>query len=694
MFIQNFIMSATVNKLYQHNTIIYKVILFLITAVSIVYFFPKGGQFKYDFNKGKPWQYDNLLAPFDFAIQKTADEIAIDQQTIRDNSKLFFTEDITAPDDVKDRYLTKMSFVSPNDSLTQAEITSVTTLGITIIEEVYKDGFVDNVSNSIVTNKNTLISLKQDNEVQDVFFSKFLISNDVSNLILNRLGGRPLTYAGTVAFDALSEVLSPNISFDKEFTDKVIDDAIKGISPTKGKVSKGELIILKGDIVEGKELAILESFKRESESNVWTESNYTWIVFGYTVLVSLALLMLLLFLRKYRIEIFENNNKVTFIFFNVFLMVLIQTLVIKYNVEYLYVVPLSILPIVLKAFFDARLGLFAHVLTILLLGFIVPNSFEFIYLQMIAGIVTILTVSELHKRANLFISIGQITLIYMITYLAFSIIKEGNASQIKWEYLLMFGANGLLSFLSLFFIYIYEKTFGLVSDVTLLELSNTNTKLLRELNEKAPGTFQHSMQVANLAEAAANEIGANSMLVRTGALYHDIGKMLNPMYFIENQSTGVNPHNDLSPRDSATIIIDHVIKGIELAKKNKLPDRIIDFIRTHHGTSLVYYFYMKEKEQYPDEEVKLEKFQYKGPIPFSKETAILMMCDAAEAASKSLKTPTAQSIDDLINKIVEKQKAESQFINSDITFREIEKIKKVIKTKLMNIYHLRVEYPD
>ena len=311
---------------------------------------------------------------------------------------------------------------------------------------------------------------------------------------------------------------------------------------------------------------------------------------------------------------------------------------------------------------------------------------------MIAGIVTILTVSELYKRANLFISIGQITLIYMITYLAFSIIKEGNASQIKWEYLIMFAANGLLSFLSVFFIYLYEKLFGLVSDVTLLELSNTNTKLLRELNEKAPGTFQHSMQVANLAEAAANEIGANSMLVRTGALYHDIGKMLNPMYFIENQSTGVNPHNDLSPVDSAKIITDHVIKGIELAKKNNLPDRIIDFIRTHHGTSLVYYFYMKEKEL--NEDVDIKNFNIKGPIPFSKETAILMICDAAEAASKSLKQPSAQSIDDLINKIVEKQKSDNQFINSNITFREIEKIKKVIKRKLMNIYHLRVEYPD
>lgn len=687
-------MSKTVNRLYQHNTIIYKVILFLITAVSIVYFFPKGGQFKYDFNKGKPWQYESLMAPFDFAIQKTDQEIEQDKQSIRDNAKLYFEDDTRVLDDVKDRFLTKMSFINVSDSLTTEGIQNGTALGTSIIESVYKVGFVDNVSNNVVPNENIIVSLKKDNQVQDILFSRFLTSNKVAQLILDQLGGRPLTYRNTIVFDALSEVIVPNISYDATFTDKMIADAINSLSLTIGKVSKGERIISKGDIVEGKKLAILESLKSESESNVWTESNYTWIVFGYTVLVALALLMLLLFLRKYRVEIFENNNKVTFIFFNVFLMVLIQTLVIKYNVDYLYVVPLSILPIVLKAFFDARLGLFAHVLTILLLGFIVPNSFEFIYLQIIAGIVTILTVSELHKRANLFISIGQITLIYMITYLAFSIIKEGNASQIKWEYLLMFAANGLLSFLSLFFIYIYEKIFGLVSDVTLLELSNTNSKLLRELNEKAPGTFQHSMQVANLAEAAANEIGANSMLVRTGALYHDIGKMLNPMYFIENQSTGVNPHNDLSPSDSATIIIDHVIKGIELAKKNNLPDRIIDFIRTHHGTSLVYYFYMKEKEQYPEEEVDMRKFQYRGPIPFSKETAILMMCDAAEAASKSLKTPTAQSIDDLINKIVEKQKADNQFINSNITFREIEKIKKVIKTKLMNIYHLRVEYPD
>lgn len=689
-------MSKTVNNLYQHNAIIYKVILFLITAFVIVYLFPKGGQFKYDFNKGKPWQYENLYASFDFAIEKTEEEIDEEKKEITENAKSYFLYDKLVVENVKETFKTRTSLLKVSDTLSNLDIEGINLLGNSIIESVYERGFLQPTSQGVISDKNTLVALKKDTEVEDIVYNRLMKSQDVFNLITSRLGERPYNYSQNINLNILTEIIKPNVSFDREFTKKVVDDAINSISLTQGKVSKDQLIISKGDIVEGEKLAILYSLKKESESKLWTEANYYWIVMGYAVLVSLALLMLLLFLRKYRLEIYYNNNKVTFIFFNVALMILIQTLVVKYNSAYLYVVPLSILPIVLKAFFDARLGLFTHVLTILLLGFIVPNSFEFIYLHIIAGIVTILTVSELYKRANLFISIGQITLIYMITYLAFSVIKEGNASQINWEYFLMFAANGLLSFLSLFFIYVYEKTFGLVSDVTLLELSNTNTKLLRELNEKAPGTFQHSMQVANLAEAAANEIGANSMLVRTGALYHDIGKMLNPMYFIENQSTGVNPHNDLSPEDSAKIIIDHVIRGVELAKQNRLPDRIIDFIRTHHGTSLVYYFYAKEKEmnEDEDEEVDIKKFQYKGPIPFSRETAILMICDAAEAASKSLKQPTAQSIDDLINKIVEKQKADNQFINSNITFREIETIKKVVKRKLMNIYHLRVEYPD
>jgi hypothetical protein len=314
------------------------------------------------------------------------------------------------------------------------------------------------------------------------------------------------------------------------------------------------------------------------------------------------------------------------------------------------------------------------------------------FLQIIAGIVTILTVSELYKRANLFISVGQITLIYIIAYFAFFVIHEGSIETLKWETFGMFVLCGLATLFVQPLIYAYEKLFGLVSDVSLLELSDTNTKLLKELSNKAPGTFHHSLNVANLAEASANEIGANAMLVRVGALYHDIGKMVNPTYFTENQSTGINPHDELSSKESAKIIIDHVINGIEIAKKNNLPDRVIDFIRTHHGTSVVYYFYKQEKEI--DDSIDRSLFAYPGPKPFSKETAILMMCDSVEAASKSLKEPTSSKIDAFVENIINKQMSDEQFLNANITFKEIQAIKKVLKHKLANIYHLRIEYPE
>jgi putative nucleotidyltransferase with HDIG domain len=332
-------------------------------------------------------------------------------------------------------------------------------------------------------------------------------------------------------------------------------------------------------------------------------------------------------------------------------------------------------------------------ITVLIIGLIVPDSYEYMFLQVIAGIVTILTVSELYKRANLFISVVQITLIYIFAYFAFNMIKEGSISEINYNNFIYF----LLSGVGLLFvqplIYAYEKIFGLISDLSLLELSDTNSKLLKELANVAPGTFHHSLNVANLAEAAASEIGANSLLIRVGALYHDIGKMKNPIYFTENQTTSVSPHDELSPRESAEVIINHRLEGIEIAKRRNLPDRIIDFIRTHHGTSMVYYFYAKEKEE-NDGEVDEKEFRYPGPVPFSKETAILMMCDAVEAASKSLKEPNTQLIDDFVEKIINKQIQEDQFINANITFKEIQSIKKILKAKLNNIYHLRIEYPD
>ncbi len=680
MFMKDFL-----NRIYQNHNLIYKILLFVATTVLIVFLLPKGSYFKYDIQKGKIWQYADLYAPFDFAIQKTKVEVEKERKYIQSHKKLYYKLSDKIADDVIKKMANEVEITFPNVS--EVEINSYKKIGEALLKKIYKNPYTTDDLSKVAS-----IMLIHKNEAVDFLTDKLLTAKNISNYLNVELQNKQLLEKEKF-IKVILNVLKPNITFNTEFTNKALQEKLNKISLTKGKIAKGKILITKDDIVDDTKFKILNSLKNEYKTQQLSTVNYYWLLFGYSILVALALIMLLFFLRKYRLDIYNDNNKIFFIFFNVLLMVFMVIITIKFKPNFLYATPLIILPIVLKAFFDARLGLFTHVLTVLLLGFVVPNSFEFIFLQIIAGIVTILTVSELYKRANLFISISQITLIYMIAYFAFHSIQEGTASNIKGLYFALFGLNGVLALLSQYLIWIYEKIFGLVSDVSLLELSNTNSKLLRELNEKAPGTFQHSMQVANIAEASANEIGANAMLVRTGALYHDIGKMLRPMSFTENQSTHVNIHNELSPKDSAKIIIGHVIKGIELAKKHGLPERIIDFIRTHHGTSLVYYFYKKQEQLAPDD-LEEKDFRYPGPIPFSKETAILMMADASEAASKSLKNPTAQSIDNLIEKVIDSQMNNGQFMNSDITFKEIKTIKKVIKSKLKNIYHLRIEYPE
>ncbi|MAU27029.1 MAG: phosphohydrolase [Muricauda sp.] len=679
-------MGKTLDGFYKNQSVIYKYFLYVISAGLIVFFFPREGKFKYEFQKGKPWQYETLYAPIDFTVKKTEEEIAEEQQNIRDNRVVYYTYDEAIFKEVRSTFETNLRGGLNQGTLTRNQYNRFLGIGTGLLEKVYENGVFSEIPNA---GNITLIKANEAKTlgkpfVQDLERAKAFIKTELDQL---NLGG-----ASAVLYQTLADVLRPNAYLDQELTQKALDEELSQISLTRGHVSKGTLIIAKGEVVEADNLKMLNSLKEEFESELWKGDNYYYIILGYAVLVALVLMMLFLFLKKYRAEIYANNKKVTFIFFNVILMVFITTLVVKTDETYVYVVPLCILPLILKNFFDARLGLFVHVLTILILGFVVPNSFEYIFLQIIAGIVTILTVSELYKRANLFISVGQITLIYIIGYFAFHVIHEGNMLGIEWGTFGIFLLNGMITLFAMPLIYLYEKLFGLVSDVSLLELSDTNSKLLKELANKAPGTFHHSLQVANLSEAAANEIGANAMLVRVGALYHDIGKMNRPTYFTENQTTNVNPHDDLPPKESAKIIIDHVIEGIEMARKYKIPDRVIDFIRTHHGTTLVYYFYKKQLDI--DEDVELSDFRYPGPIPFSKETAILMMADSVEAASKSLKSPTYPIIDDFVEKIVQGQIDANQFLNANITFQEIEAVKKVLKKKLTNIYHLRVEYPE
>lgn len=681
-------MKAFINNLYKNQALFYKVFLFLLTTFLIVYLFPKGGKFQYEIPEGKPWQYDNLYAPFDFAILKNPEEITSEKARIKKEHIPYYEYNPQIVDSVKEDLEQQFSFILP-DTLPRSQISRLENFVKETSTAIYEHGLIQEI---VPLAPETLVYLKKGNEANQISYQNILKQEGLRNFLNKRIDENRLQLYRDQLIELFFTSVQPNVVYNDEITKKELESELNQISYTRGSVERGTIIVAKGEIVEGNKLQILNSLKAEYESQVWSDASYNWIVFGYSLLVFLALLMLLLFIRKYRPDIYQNNIKVTFIFFNVLLMVLLTTLVINFDVNYVYVVPLCILPLTLKGFFDSRLGLFTHVITVLLLGFIVPDSFEYMFLQIIAGIVTILTVSELYKRANLFISVGQITMVYIISYFAFTIIREGVISEIEPETFLMFLLGGFATLFVQPLIYAYEKIFGLISDMSLLELSDTNSKLLKELSDKAPGTFHHSLNVANLAEAAANEVGANAMLVRVGALYHDIGKMKNPTYFTENQTTSVNSHDELSPQESSQIIIDHVIHGIEIAKKRNLPDRVIDFIRTHHGTSKVYYFYIKAKES--EEVVDPKDFTYPGPIPFSKETAILMMCDSVEAASRSLKEPTTKLIDNFVEKIINKQMEEGQFLNSDITFMEIQLIKKVMKRKLKNIFHLRVEYPD
>ncbi|RKS53215.1 hypothetical protein BC962_1464 [Gillisia mitskevichiae] len=681
-------MKNFVNNFYKNQALFYKIFLFIVTTVLIVYLLPKGGKFKYEITKGKPWQYENLYAPFDFAILKSDAEIVKEKLQINTNHIPYYTVNKNMVELVRSKVPEQLGKTF-TDSILKRKRGQLSGFIDKTLDNIYEYGVL---LEGKPADANKLVYLKRGNEAFEVNYDKLLLQDEIRPYLNVQIDKSNLSSLKPELLEFFYNIIKPNVTYDSGFTQKELDSKLSSISYTRGSIERGTIIISKGEIVEGETLDILTSLKSEYESQVWSDSSYNWILFGYSILVCLALLMLLLFIRRNRRDIFDNNVKVSFIFFNILLMVFLTTLVVKFEAKYLYIVPLCILPLTLKAFFDSRLGLFAHVITVLILGFVVPNSYEYMFLQIIAGIVTILTVSELYKRANLFISVGQITFIYILVYFAFTIIQEGNIQDLNSEMFLTFILGGLATLFVQPLIYIYEKLFGLVSDMSLLELSDTNSKLLKELAEKAPGTFHHSLNVANLAEAAANEIGANAMLARVGALYHDIGKMENSTYFSENQTSSVNSHDELSPAESAEVIINHVIHGIEIARKNNLPDRVIDFIRTHHGTSLVYFFYMKEKEM--NDKVSTLDFRYPGPIPFSKETAILMMCDSVEAASKSLKEPTTAKIDDFVERIINKQMDEAQFLNANITFKEIQLIKKILKQKLKNIFHLRVEYPE
>tara|TARA_Y100001970_G_scaffold180736_1_gene219982 strand:+ start:29163 stop:31211 length:2049 start_codon:yes stop_codon:yes gene_type:complete len=677
------------NFFIKHKSIAYKIFLIFLSSFIIVYLFPREGKFKYEFQKGKVWQYATYFAPFDFSILKSDKELNDDKQNILESFNPYYRIDNTIKTKIFEDYNTKINEYFSNLK-NEKLYDSLFLYGKSILEDIYNYGVIS--SNELKPDINQIFLIDDNIEIP-ISIEQLFDPSSLFDYLTKKIELNPYIKYKESYNDLFFDLIVPNVFYDEKFNLQAQKSLLDQISLSRGVIRKGELIIAQGEVVDDEQINILNSLRMEFLQREIDSSSSNSIVFGYSILMFLIFFLLIMFLNKYRLDIYNDNRKLTFIFFNILLMVVLSTMILEYNPKFIYAAPICITPLVIKVFFDTRLALFIHLIIVLSIGFIVPNSFEFIFLQMIAGIIATQSITQFYRRANIFIAVSQILLVYFLAYFSFSVIQEGNFKGLELIVVGLFILNGLFILFVLPLIYIYEKVFGLVSDVSLLELTDTNSPLLKELSDKAPGTFYHSLQVANLAEAAANEINANTLLIRVGALYHDIGKLKHPNYYTENLSGNKSVHEDLSPINSTKLIIDHVEDGVIIAKKNNLPERVIDFIKTHHGTSLVYYFYKKNEELKNDNYLK-EDFQYPGPKPFSKETAILMMADSVEAASKSLKTPSAEQLEDFVNKIVSDKMNENQFDSSNITLKEIEIVKNVLFKKLVNIYQLRIEYPE
>jgi putative nucleotidyltransferase with HDIG domain len=679
------------------NDLLLKILLFVATVVLLVIVLPKEGRFRYEFTKGKPWLHDDLYAPFDFAIIKYENELKSENDQVTANLKPFFTLDTAAypeqrallEDEIDKKWRGKYgnadNFVSQKEYFIRQ--------GLTVFDSVFRAG---------------IIKLDPSIENKPASFEIFILENKIARELalaevftlqqasefIRRMVNKTAVADKELLINLLTNHLRHNLFFNEEKTNAEKQSALSNISPYRGMVQRGELIIPRGARVDDDHFRILTSLKNNYEDQLGTTRSFYAIAGGQAILTSISILVLVLFLYNYRKDILANNKKTFLILLLIFSMVFLAGMVVRFNVSYFYLVPVCLVPVIIRVFYDTRLALFVHLITIFTTGFLAPNSFQFVFIQLIAGVVAIMSIVRLERRSQFFYTAFWVFCTYVAIYIGLILMQEGNLRAININQIYQMAGNAALLLFAYPTIYLLERTFNYITDVTLIELGNSNNKLLRELARKAPGTFQHSMQVANLAEEASYAIGGNNLLVRVGALYHDIGKIDAPMYFIENQVTGINPHDQLSYEDSASIIIRHVTRGLELAKKHKLPPEVTDFISTHHGKRKVEYFYIKEKLENPSKNIDENSFTYPGPTPFSKETAIVMMADSVEAASRSLVKPDDTSINELVERIINRQLESEQFANANLTLRDITTVKEIFKQSLQNIYHVRISYPE
>lgn len=672
------------NKLLQ--SFVSRIVLVVLTVALIVALLPRSQGKMFHYDEGKPWMYGQLIAKFDFPIFKSEETLKNERDSIMKNFRPYFNVNPKIEEQKIGQFLKDYKNGIPG--LPPEYVTLVAQR----LHELYQMG---------IANTAYFTDLQKDsNNVVHIVMGKQAISKPVGE-IYTTLGAYENLFS-TPQLSAkrsiiqqcnLNEYIEANLQYDKARSESEMNDMLSLIPQASGMVLEGQRIIDRGDIVDAKTYRVLDSFEQATEKRNESKDQVTSMLIGQSIYVFILLSLFTLYLTLFRNDYFEKPRAISLLYAMLIIFSIITSVMMKHNIFSVYIVPFAMAPIFVRVFMDSRTAFVSHVTMIFLCAVAVKYQYEFIIVQLVAGLIAIYSLRELSKRSQIFLTALLVTVGSAAAYLSLQLIQNDDFSKLDHSMYYHLAVNGIFLLFTYPLMLIIEKLFGFISTVTMFELSNTNNELLRTLSEVAPGTFQHSMTVGNLGVEIANKIHAKGHLVRTGALYHDIGKMVNPVFFTENQ-VGVNPHDNISDLESAKIIIGHVTEGLRLAEKYNLPKVIQEFITTHHGKGLVKYFYINYKNAHPDKEVDEAPFRYPGPNPWTREQAILMMCDTVEAASRSLSEYTEESISNLVNKLIDSQVSSGFFTDCPITFRDIKIAKQILIERLMSIYHTRIQYPE
>ena len=679
-----------INKFRHRYYEFAKVLMFILAIVLVYWQMPRVGKFRFEYQLYKPWQHETLYAPFDFPIYKDAEMLKVESDEALKSVKPVFNFNLEVTKEVRAKLEEDFGTQWHSHDGVRKE-TNKNAL-MELFDQIQIQGVVAHDKALDELSPSTMISLVKNKAATSVAFGSLYTMSTARETVEE---WTKQTHPGIdvrLLSSLLLNALHPNVVYDASMTKLEQDKALSKISLTYGMVQKDELIISEGEVVDDSDFAILNSLQREYNVGSLAQNDTWQVQVSQFLLVTLLFVMVALYLRAlHRQDVYSELSKINLLLLLMVVMIIPSYWIMKLHPSFIMMMPVVMLTMIMITFYTPGLTFTIQVITVLLIAMAVPNPFQYIFMQLVASMIVIFVLSRHKSRRHYFISSLLLIAAYIAVYFAFTFLSS---AAVDWSLVGMLALNALFTMLSLPLIFLFEKMFRLTTSLTLMELNNTNTPLLRQLAQTAPGTFQHSIQVANLCDEVLYAIGGDTLLARTGALYHDIGKMKNPMYFTENQHGGYNSHNDISNVESAQIIIAHVLDGIKMAQKARLPEQVIEFIRTHHGTRRTEYFYIMEKREHPDEEVDPADFTYHGPVPFSRETAVLMICDSVEAASRSLKEPDETSISKLVDNIIQKQMDDGQFQNVDLTMRDFTTIKKVLKKKLMSIYHVRIAYPD